>query len=121
MRLKSIVAALAAGMLNAVVLASPAAAWGWDPSVAPEGHDTIIHRVYKPRYTHVYHGAAKGDPYAYRYARRAYYPYYASHYWGPAENMRYRYRTNYHLPKYVPAWGAGHHHDHGHSDGRPLK
>ncbi len=50
-------------------------------------------------------GYAGPDPFAYRYEPRGYYPYYASRYWVPRREMRYRYRYNYALPEYYPAWG----------------
>jgi hypothetical protein len=129
MRLPSMLAALALGVLGAVGQTAPAAAWGWDPSVAPEGYDhprVIRHYVYRPRYQHVYHSGNQGDPYAYRYAKRAYYPYSASHYWAPAEMMRNRYRYSYDGPKYryQPSWGkpVEHHSQAGHpAPSRPVK
>jgi hypothetical protein len=109
--------ALAAAAVGLLSYSASASAWGFDPTRAPEqpAYERFInHYVYKPRYKHVYHTAPHGDPYAYRYARRAYYPYYGSNYWVDAEQMRYRYRYNYTGPKYVyhPSWGqpkANHH------------
>jgi hypothetical protein len=105
MRLKSLLAGLAASILAGLAAPTEASAFGYDPSVAPERPEPRIvhHYVYKPRYLHVYHG----DPYAYRYVRRGYYPHYGSHYWVPAEQMRNRYRYNYTGEKYryQPSWG----------------
>ena len=106
----SAVAVIGAGLLAA---SSPAEAFGtrhWDPSRAPEHprlERFVNHFVYRPRYTHVYHTAPHGDPYAYRYARRAYYPSYGSQYWVPAAQMRNRYRYHWSGPHYVyqPSWG----------------
>ena len=125
MRLKDLLAAVAVGALASLAVVAPAAAvdWKWDPSVAPEGHELssiIEHRVYKPRYHHIY----RNDPYKYRYARRGYYPYFASQYWVPAEAMRNRYRYAYSGPKYTyyPAWGLGGHDSGSHSyRGKPSK
>jgi hypothetical protein len=109
----SAVVAAAMGLLSVVTSANA----GWDPTRAPEqpAYERFInHYIYKPRYVHVYHTAPHGDPYAYRYARRAYYPYYGSRYWVGAEQMRYRYRYNFTGPKYEyqPSWGKpkGEHH-----------
>lgn len=82
----------------------------FDLSRAPEQpryERFINHYIYKPHYVHRYHTAPHGDPYAYRYARRAYYPYHGSRYWVDAEQMRYRYRYDWQGPKFVynPSWG----------------
>jgi hypothetical protein len=118
----------AAACLGLMSLTASAHAWGWDPTRAPEqpAYERFInHYIYKPRYTHVYHTAPQGDPYAYRYAKRAYYPYYGSRYWVSADNMRNRYRYHYEGPKYVyqPSWGrpkGDGHHEH-HAPSRPSK
>lgn len=65
-----------------------------------------------------------GDPYAYRYIKRAWYPYHSSRYWVSAEEMRYRYRYEFTGPKYTfhPAWGASDgHRSHDSHDGKPIK
>jgi hypothetical protein len=126
MRLNSMLAAAGLALALGMSATEPAGAFGTDPTVAPEGYglDRVIHHfVYKPRYHHVYHSATHGDPYAYRYVRRAWYPYHASHYWVDAEHMRYRYRYNYTGPKYryQPSWGRPKDDDHGGHGGKPAK
>ncbi len=107
MRLKSMIAMVAAVL--ALALASPksAEAFGWHRTGEPAGWGrmrTVRHWVYRPRHHHVYHSHVATDPYAYRYEPRGYYPYYNSHYWRPAHEMRKR-RPHYALPKYYRAWG----------------
>jgi hypothetical protein len=107
-----------------------ATAGSFDLSRAPEQpryERFINHYIYKPRYVHRYHTAPHGDPYAYRYARRAYYPYTGSHYWVASEQMHNRYRYHWSGPKYEyqPSWGrapvAHHHHAERHAPVRPTK
>lgn len=126
MRIKSLLAALAA--VACIGLADPntAAAFGHDRD-RPEGYGTtrvVNHHVYYPRYAHTY----KVDPYAYQYSPRGYYPYYNSGYWRPASEIRRRNHLHYHhwnvqAPRYryYPSWGypkawdhkAWHHKHHG--------
>lgn len=117
MRLKSIVAALAA--IASIGLAHPqrAGAFGYHRE-QPEGWGqtrAINHWVYYPRYAHNYNV----DPYAYRYSPRGYYPYYNSRYWRPAHVIRERNHQHYHhwnvqAPryKYHPSWGRPQHWHH---------
>lgn len=110
MRIKSLLAALAA--LATIGLANPqsAQAFGFDRE-RPEGwgKDRVInHHVYYPRYVHHYHV----DPYAYRYSPRGYYPYSRSDYWRSAESVRKRNHAHYHhwnvkgpKFKYYSSWG----------------
>ncbi|MEQ1711855.1 MAG: hypothetical protein ABL908_10685 [Hyphomicrobium sp.] len=107
MRLKSMIAMVAAVL--ALALASPksAEAFGWHRTAEPAGWSrmrTVRHWVYHPRYHHVYHNHTATDPYAYRYEPRGYYPYYNSHYWRPAHEMR-KARAGFVLPTYHRAWG----------------
>jgi len=107
MRLKSILALVAAIMALGLAAPKPAEAGGLHHASAPSGWgrlQTIRHWVYAPRYRHVYHTHVATDPYAYRYEPRAYYPYYNSGYWRPAHEMRKR-RPHFALPPYYKAWG----------------
>ena len=107
MRLKSMIAMLAAVLALGLASPRPAEATGWHRTAEPAGWGrmrTIRHWVYHPRYRHVYHTHAATDPYAYRYEPRGYYPYYNSGYWRPAHEMRGA-RPHYKLPKYYKAWG----------------
>lgn len=117
MRLKSLLAALAA--LVCLGIAAPQQASAFDlhrDRPAGWGHTRDVHHhVYYPRYRHVYHV----DPYAYRYSPRGYYPYYGSHYWAPAYALRKRNHMRYHhwnaqAPryKYYKAWGYPKHWHH---------
>lgn len=111
MRIKSLLAALAA--LATIGFANPqsAQAFGLDREHRPDGwgKDRVInHHVYYPRYVHHYHV----DPYAYRYSPRGYYPYYNSGYWTKASIVRKRshlhyYHWNSQGPKfkYQSSWG----------------
>ncbi len=64
----------------------------------------VTHRVYRPRYVHVYrYRRGHGDPYAYRYEPRGYYPYYNSRYWKPPQYIRRP--RHYRQPPYYKAWG----------------
>jgi hypothetical protein len=123
-------AAAAAVSMGLVGSIESAEAWGLDLSRAPEQpryERFINHYIYKPRYVHLYHTAPQGDPYAYRYARRAYYPYYGSQYWVASEQMRNRYRYHWAGPKYEyhPSWGRTqanhHHHAERHAPMKPTK
>lgn len=117
MRLKSLLAALAALACFGLAAPNPAAAFG-DRERAPEGWNRtrhIHHWVYYPRYVHHYHV----DPYAYRYSPRGYYPYYNSGYWRPAHVIRARnhkryYHWNVQPPRkfYHPSWGRPKHWHH---------
>ena len=108
MRLPSMFAMVAVGAVLAAFMPDPAAAFGSDPFVAPEGRDLPLGARRR-----VSRGDCEGentmcdDPYAYRYKRRAWYPGYNSGYWVPAADMRNRYRYSYTGPKYRyhPAWG----------------
>src|SRR3989304_5818002 len=111
MRLKSLIAALAA--LATIGLTNPqsAHAFGFDRERRPEGwgKDRVVnHHVYYPRYVHQYHV----DPYAYRHSPRGYYPYFNSGYWRSASEARARNHKHYHHwnvqgPnfKYHSSWG----------------
>jgi hypothetical protein len=93
-----------------VSVSSPAIAGDLSRSSSAHGHDPVVHhRVYFPKYRHVYHVAdtSQSDPYAWNYSPRGYYPFYASQYWVPAEQMRYRYRYKFTGQKfrYHAAWG----------------
>lgn len=127
MRLKSLLAALAA--LATIGLANPQAAnaFGFDRDHRPEGwgRDRVVnHWVYYPRYAHNYNV----DPYAYQYSPRGYYPYNKSGYWRPASEIRARNHKHYHhwnvqAPrfKYHSSWGypkVWHGHEHYHGAGR---
>ncbi|MCH9807666.1 MAG: hypothetical protein K0U74_08050 [Alphaproteobacteria bacterium] len=71
----------------------------------------VRHRVYRPRYRHVYEYHRHTDPYAYRYEPRGYYPYYNSGYWRPAHVVRKRRYLR--KPPYYKSWGdnrRGYHH-----------
>jgi len=104
MRLKSWVAALAALVMLAVALPQTASA-GFRRHTSDWGESRVVtHRIYYPRYRHVYYRYGYGDPYAYRYEPRAYYPYYNSGYWVPAKCYR-RCTPRYRLPPYYRAWG----------------
>lgn len=109
MRVKSLLAALAAIACIGLAAPDPAAAFG---ERAPDGWNRtqhVHHRVYYPRYVHTY----QVDPYAYRYSPRGYYPYYNSGYWSPAHVIRKRnhlhyYHWNVQAPRYryYPSWGG---------------
>jgi hypothetical protein len=102
MRLKSIIAAVAAAVSFLSLASAPAQAWSRKPSGWGEER-TVHHYGYYPRYNHVYHIHYRTDPYAYRYEPRGYYPYYNSGYWRPAHEVR---RNRYYaLPPYYQAWG----------------
>lgn len=91
----ALIAAFATGLPN-----SAKAGWGerhWG------GARVVTHRVYRPRYVHVYRHRYQGDPYAYRYEPRGYYPYYNSHYWKPPHLLRKRRYLR--QPPYYKAWG----------------
>ena len=78
-----------------------ASAIGWDRS----HRDTVVyHRVYQPRYRHVY---VEHDPYGYHSARVPYYPYYNSRYWRPRSAYSYgrKHRHPVILPDYYSSWG----------------
>jgi hypothetical protein len=84
MRLKVVLAGVAAALVQAIGASMPAQAFDWDRSTP-----------------------SQPDPYAWRHVQPGYYPYYGSRYWVPAEQMRYRYRYTYEGPRYryYPAWG----------------
>lgn len=117
MRLKSILAALAA--IASIGLAHPdrAGAFGYHRE-QPEGWGqtrAVNHWVYYPRYAHNYNV----DPYAYRYSPRGYYPYYNSRFWRPAHVIRERNHQHYNhwnvqAPRYRyhPSWGRPRHWHH---------
>ncbi len=108
MRFKSLLAALA--VLFCVSLAAPNAAQaGWFGTDFSDGWGrtrTITHRIYNPRYRHVYKSRTHSDPYAYRYVPRRYYTKSTSRYWVPARKA-HRHRTvrSAHKYRYYPAWG----------------
>lgn len=119
MRLKSMLAALAALVCTGLAAPDDASAFGYHRD-RPDGWGetrVVKHFVYYPRYTHVY----KVDPYAYQYSPRGYYPYYGSRYWVPAHKVVKRNRAHYHhwnvqAPryKYYRSWGYPkhwHHHE----------
>lgn len=99
MRLSTVIAAAAAGMLGLVAI-EPAAADGMPsaPAKAHARHGKVARYV---------RGTWPGgpDPYAYSYYRSGYYPYYDSAYWVPRSEMRYRSRYPMRLPEYYSSWG----------------
>lgn len=107
MRLKSMMATLAAVFAFGLAAPGSADAFGWHRTGEPAGWGrirTIRHWVYTPRYHHVYHTHVATDPYAYRPEPRGYYPYYNSGHWRPAHEMR-KARPHLARPKYFKAWG----------------
>jgi hypothetical protein len=128
MRVQTLISlAAAAAALACVATPEPAAAFGSDPLVAPEGRDFAIGARKRAG-----RGECEGestmcdDAYGYRYVRRPWYPGYNSGYWVPADEMRNRYRYSYTGPKYRyhPAWGVdrdGQGHADIDRDGKPMK
>ena len=127
MRSSSILAMAAVIAALGALAPEPVQAFGSDPFVAPEGRDLPLGaRRLRSRGDCEGESAMCGDPYAYKYIRRAWYPGYNTGYWVPAEKMENRYRYSYTGPKYRyhPAWGVDKdkHHAHGHHhDGAPMK
>ncbi len=108
MRIKSLLAALA--VLFSVSLVAPNAAQaGWFGTDFSDGWGrtrTIKHRVYYPRYRHVYKSHAHTDPYAYSYEPRRYYTKSTSRYWVSASKAhRHRKLRGMRKFRYYPAWG----------------
>jgi hypothetical protein len=103
MRISALVAGLATLVSMSIAQPTVAEATHWERHHRGWGHArTVRHRVYYPRYRHVYYGHRYTDPYAYRYQPRGYYPYYNSGYWGPPMIKRHR----AHMPPYYRSWGA---------------
>lgn len=99
MRLKSLIAMLAAVLALGLASPRPAEATGWHRTGEPVGWGRM--RAIRHWANHT---DAAADPYAYRYEPRGYYPYYNSGYWRPAREMRAA-RPHFKLPKYYKAWG----------------
>jgi hypothetical protein len=91
-------AALAAGLVAAVMLAGGPAVAGDDEN--PDGYGMYSPLAKKG-------GVYRYDPRSWYYRQPGYYPYYGSNYWVPRKHMRYRYRYTYYGPKYryYPSWG----------------
>ena len=81
-----------------------ASAGGCCRETAARAPVVVHHKIYYPRYRHVYHV----DPYSYYYSPRGYYPYRGSSYWRPLRVVRKGWRKRYnfrHCYRYGPSWG----------------
>ena len=101
MRSRLWLAAMMAIAVFAVAAQQQATAGGWENR---HSNRTVTHRVYRPRYKHVY---IEHDPYGYHPGHFRYYPYYNSGHWRSLREVRHRrsHRHNNVLPKYYSSWG----------------